>query len=218
VPLTTIHIPNTNSRPETLLILLPGRGGSAKDFLKAKFPETARQAGYGFDMIAVNLYESYYYNRTMMARLKQDILDPARSRGYKHVWLVGTSLGGFGSFMYSKSYPGEVDGIIALAPYLGDQELMEEIESQGGPRNWKPQRSKVGKDYELELWEWLRDGHGEVPVFLAYGTDDHMALGHQLLAKLLPARATDTIQGGHHWNAWSRLWSDILTKNVLPRS
>ena len=54
------------------------------------------------------------------------MIAPARARGYAGVWLAGASMGGMGTLLYERSRPGELDGLVLLAPYLGDRGLLEE--------------------------------------------------------------------------------------------
>ena len=56
-------------------------------------------------MIAVNGHLGYYFTRSLIKRIKEDVLDPAFARGYKEIWFVGTSVGGLGSMLYANDYP-----------------------------------------------------------------------------------------------------------------
>ncbi|MGE5173202.1 MAG: hypothetical protein ACM3MD_05175 [Betaproteobacteria bacterium] len=51
-------------------------------------------------MIVVNAHMGYYLNGTVFTRLKEDVIEPAKARGYDQIWLVGNSLGGYGSISY----------------------------------------------------------------------------------------------------------------------
>ncbi len=46
-------------------------------------------------------------------------------------------MGGLGAFFHEKAYPGEVNGLILLAPFVGDDlKLFAEIDAAGGPSLW----------------------------------------------------------------------------------
>ena len=47
-----------------------------------------------YDMVAPNAHFGYYFGETLVNRLKVDIIDPSKVKGYENVWLVGASMGG----------------------------------------------------------------------------------------------------------------------------
>jgi pimeloyl-ACP methyl ester carboxylesterase len=214
VPVPATNYANGKKPSKTLIVMLPGRGGSMKDFEEAGFLSLANKDGVNSDAITVDLHEGYYYNRTMIERLRIDVVQPALKKGYDEVWFVGISLGGFGALMYAKEDNANVAGILAIAPYLGD-EIIEEIVKAGGIQKWEPQPNPSFEDYEADLWKWLKQGHGNIPLYLMYGADDRMADGHKLLAELLPPDRTITIPGGHNWKTWTALWKLFLNRKVL---
>src|SRR5690606_40867279 len=63
---------------------------------------------------------------SVVERLQQDVVLPARMRGYRHVRLVGISLGGYGSLLYSKQYGEQIAGLFLMAPFLGNRSLIAE--------------------------------------------------------------------------------------------
>jgi hypothetical protein len=216
---TAVPVPATNhgrgdKASETLIVMLPGRGGNMNDFEEAGFTALAEKAGVNSDFLTVDLHEGYYYNRTMIERLRVDVVQPALKKGYEKIWFVGVSLGGFGALMYTKEDNANIEGILVIAPYLGDK-IVEEIEKAGGIQKWEPQPNTSSENYEVDLWKWLRQGHGNTPLYLAYGNDDRMAASHKLLAELLPRDRTIEIPGGHNWKAWTTLWKLFLERKVL---
>jgi pimeloyl-ACP methyl ester carboxylesterase len=83
-------------RASTLVVFLPGRGGSMADFERQGFLDTLRDAGVKADTLTVDAHLAYYYKRTVIVRLWDDVLLPARQQGYRRIVLVGVSLGGVG--------------------------------------------------------------------------------------------------------------------------
>jgi len=216
---TTVPVPATNhaggEKPsETLIVMLPGRGGSMKNFEEEGFISLANKEGLRSDILTVDLHEGYYYNRTMVERLRMDVVQPALKKGYQKIWFVGVSLGSFGALMYAKEDNANIAGILAIAPYLGD-EIAEEIEQAGGIQKWEPQANTSSQQYEVDLWKWLKQGHGSIPLYLVYGTDDRMSDSQKLLADLLPPDRTISIPGGHNWKTWRALWKLFLERKVL---
>ncbi len=74
----------------------------------------------------------------MVERLKADIINPAKAKGYEKFWLVGTSMGGLGALIHSRFYPEDAEGVFVISPFLGYDKIIGEIGSQGGLRQWEP--------------------------------------------------------------------------------
>jgi pimeloyl-ACP methyl ester carboxylesterase len=153
---------------------------------------------------------------------------PARNQGYKHIWFVGISLGGFGGMLYAQTHPGELAGLVTLAPYLGERTLGTDIANAGGLAKWNgplvdPAESPPRTPNETQLWQWLRGYTGftntagaRPPLYLGYGVDDRFAFSNRLLAEVLPAERAFTTEGGHDWPEWTRLWRRMLPTLPLP--
>jgi len=216
IPLDTITYPyKEGSRQECLIVFLPGRGSRAGDFSREGFIERVRQAGLPADMIAADLHSEYYYNQTAVERLWLDVIAPARSQGYRCLWLVGISLGGFGALEFEIAHPDEVSGIVLLAPYLGGDQIVSELVQAGSVKAWEP-RLIARSDYERQLWAWIRNYESQdrhLPIiYLGYGNNDRFAVSNRLLANVLGPDQTITGPGGHTWSTWQVLWESLLRK------
>jgi pimeloyl-ACP methyl ester carboxylesterase len=215
-PLRTLDLtplpPPDTSPARCLVILLPGRHDSPGDFARADFAELAAQADA--DFLAVDAHLGYYYKRTVVDRLREDVIGPARSR-YDRIWLVGISLGGTGSLLYTIQHPGDVDGILLLAPFLGEEEVIEEVAAAGGLRGWRAPEPLDPSDFQRRLWAWLKNPGGEIPLYLGYGTGDDFARANGLLGRELPPERVFTVPGGHDWKAWRALWEKFLATEAL---
>src|SRR5712672_3477612 len=55
------------------------------------------------DIVVADLHFGYYLRQTAIERLREDVILPARTRGYQCISLVGISLGGFGALYYAES-------------------------------------------------------------------------------------------------------------------
>lgn len=209
VPLPSIETAHPDARSESLVIMLPGRGDRAATFIAEGFTDAGQR--HGFDTIAVDAHFGYYRKRMLLPRLHQDIIVPAKAAGYKNIWLLGISAGGFGSLLYATEHSDQIDGVILLAPYLGDRDLAQEINGSGGLAAWSGNASGF-EDHEIAVWAWLQDatnGHSRIPIILGYGESDGSAQTHAVLADALDASSVYTLEGGHKWTTWRPLWEKI---------
>jgi pimeloyl-ACP methyl ester carboxylesterase len=174
---------------DTLIVFLPGRGSLPSEFEREGFLQELKVQRIAADAILADAHLGYYNNRSIVERLEADVLAPARAQGYKSIWLVGISLGGFGALIHEDMRPGGVAGIVLLAPYLGEGERSPAAEVRPG----RP------------------------PLYLGYGTSDRFAASHRLLAQALPKERVFTTPGGHDWPQWRRLWQQLLPTLPLPR-
>jgi len=208
-----------DQRQPRLLIFLRGRGGSNRDYEKHGFIDDIRQRGLPYDMEAPNAHMGYYIGRSLVDRLKKDIIDPARAEGYKEVWLVGASMGGLGALLYAKFQPEDIDGVYLISPFLGEGETIDAITAAGGLAAWEPGPYDPVKDWQLMLWDWLKhraaaDWAG-APVYLGYGTGDMFKKAHALLSANLPADRIFTTSGGHTPKVMRRVWVQYLDAGGL---
>ncbi|MDT8317180.1 MAG: alpha/beta hydrolase [bacterium] len=214
------YIHPSEKKPDTLIVFLHGKGGKTSDFDKAGFIETVRAKGFLVDMIAVNGHLGYYFKRNLIERLRNDIIKPALTKGYKHIWFVGVSLGGLGSMLYSMNYPEEVDGILLMAPFMGNSGSIEMIVKSGGVRNWDPETARI-KTWQKELWNYIKEvtsrSDSKPQIYLAYGTDDEYGPTSEVLEEVIPQGRVFKSKGGHNWRDWTPLWKEFLDNSPLPR-
>lgn len=197
-----------------LVVFLPGRWSGVGEFGREGFGEMVETLVPGTDAVAVDLHLGYYRARSVVVRLRDDVVVPARRAGYGEIWLVGTSLGGLGSLLYGLESGGGVERFVLLAPFLGEEEIVNEIEQAGGIRAWDPGVAGEG-DYQRKLWSGLRDvvsgKRGDFPqLWLGYGEGDRLARSNALLAREVLGGRAVTVDGGHDWDAWKRLFEIYL--------
>lgn len=216
VPLRQIPYETTGAaRPATLAILLPGRGGAAEDYETHGFIAAARERAFPADFVACDATIGYYARRSLLERLREDVLLPARHRGYQHFWLVGISMGGAGALLYARAHPEDVSGVVLLAPFLGDDKVLSSVERAGGLSAWRMPVALDKDEWQPLLWDSLqRLGAGtnrlDIPILLGYGRDDRFARAHALLARALAPEQVFSRPGGHDWDAWTPLWDSVL--------
>lgn len=212
-----------DTRSDTLLVFLPGAYLDPDEFEREGFVSAVRERDLAADVLLVDANVAYYYDQTFVERLNEDVLAPQRARGYRTIWLVGISIGGFGALIHELARPGMVDGIVALAPYLGRRPIGAEIHKAGGLRAWKaPEGPPPDDEVDRKLWPWLqgyaddKPTEGRPPLYLGYGLADRFASNHRLMAEALPEGRVFTTEGGHDWPQWSRLWRRVLEVLPLP--
>jgi pimeloyl-ACP methyl ester carboxylesterase len=200
-----------------LVVFLPGIGDLMEDYELNGFLSIARERGLTADMVLVDAHYGYYANRSILERLRHDVVQPARDSRYELISLVGNSLGGLGALLYAVRYPSHIDRVVALAPYLGQPQLITEIAQAGGLSTWMPMFPSTCGDHERELrrlWQWLQAWSCQRPgapsIHLGYGERDCFRAGHQLLAEALPPGHVVRTPGGHDWRTWRRLWDPLL--------
>lgn len=199
------------SPQETLVVLLPGIGDFAEDFEDRGFIGALARSGLQADAIAVDAHYGYYARRSLNERLAQDVVLPARSRGYRQIWLVGISMGGIGALSYVVQHPGHISRALLLAPYLGESDWIRELtdETEKLPAGEDDARGHVRR-----LWRWIGEHHREQvtrpKLYLGYGTRDRFAEANALFGRYLSERQVLEVSGGHDWRTWKRLWEAFL--------
>ncbi len=206
-----------NERTTTLIVFLPGRGGSMADFEKNGFLTILQEAGIKADTIAVDSHLGYYIKRTVIDRVWTDVLKPAHQQSYRRIVLVGVSLGGVGTLFSEREHPGAANALVLLGPYLGDkQKVFERIAAAGGPAAWAAGRDLYADNVEEQIWTFLGAKSATLPpTWLLYGKNDSLAPGHRLLAGMLPASHVASIDGAHDWPTWRALWRNVCLNSDL---
>jgi len=214
-PIPTALIP-APQEPQRLVVVLPGRADSLEVLRRSGIAEAIHGSWPDADVLLAELTMPYYIEGNAPQRLHEEVIAPARQRGYREVWLSGASLGGMGSVMYDRAYPGQVDGIVLLAPYLGDEAILREITDAGGATSWDPGPPQpVGTDnWQREMWRHLRSWADNPEhtrnVWLAYGERDRLRSAMPLLTPLLRADHVLVRPGGHAWRVWSPALGEAL--------
>ena len=215
-----------NTQP--LLILLPGRFMQPDEFIREGYLQAVREQGMALDVLIVDAHLGYYSDRSILERLRVDVIDPARKRGAKEIWLAGISIGAFGAILYADAHPGELAGVIAIGPYLGDT-TGDDVGAAGGLSQWRAPSTlpplgvdSSNADAELHVWHWLQGqsrshSHRYPPLFLGFGRDDRYHDAQRLLADALPTQRVVAVDGDHDWTAWRPVWRQMLSRLPIER-
>jgi pimeloyl-ACP methyl ester carboxylesterase len=220
-PLRVVRAGPTPADARCTIVLLPGRFDRPEEFVEAGFGEALAAAGVRAEALAADVHLGYYARRTALERIHADLVAPARAAGRDRIWLVGISMGGLGALLYPRDFPGEVDGVVALSPYLGEPATVAGVAAAGGLASWRPPVDSADGP-GVEVWTWLqasaRAGFREPAIVLGFGTRDALAPGHRALAAELPAERVLERPGGHDWRTWRRLWDGVLASGPLRRA
>lgn len=224
VPLKKIQLYwSENHSQSRLIVYLPGRSDKAEDFTAQGLWETLKEQGVPFDAVAVEAHLGYYLKGSIVDRIKEDVIEPAREKGYDEIWVVGNSLGGLGALLVEKELPGTWEKMILLAPFLGDDKrLYKQFDQAGGLRNWNPEVEFAKTDFSPRLWQWLKlwpeQNEQRPDTYLGYGYDDRLKLGIDYLVPLLEESKVTAIPGGHRWSVWKPLWEKLVKSAVSETS
>jgi hypothetical protein len=201
---------------DTLLIALPGLRVVPEDFSGLI---GALQAESPTDAIAVGISPNDYLERRFAETLHETVIEPMRTR-YARLVILALSLGALGALRYIQLFP-DLDGLILLAPFLGNPGTIAEVERAGGFARWAPPPLSPS-DIERPGLLWLKSRPSRPWLHLAYGEEDRFATGAKLLAATLPPDAVTTLPGDHDWPSWTRLWAAMLPRlaaqNLLSSS
>lgn len=225
-PIPTVsHEPAAPEEARGLVVLLPGIFDAPEDYEAEGVVAALEAVAPGFNAIMVDAHVGYYQgeDNNVVERLRDDVVLPAKGRGYASIWLAGVSLGGFGSILYASQYPEHVDGVVAIAPFLGTDDvvkpLTEEIRTAGGLTPWEPgdlSRFEQKEAFFRGVWHWL-DGYGSgaprPPLFLGYGGEDDFAPTNALVGEVLPpSRVWVVPDGDHDWGTWTPILTELFRR------
>lgn len=216
-PLDILEYKSEASTPtKNLFVFMRGLGGNHQSFDDAGMVDDVISRDISFDMIAPNAHFAYYAERTLIQRLHDDVIVPAVSQGYTNIWLVGVSMGGLGSLMYFKEKPEYISGIFLISPFLGYEEIIEEV-SDAGVRSWEPGSYDPDDDWERMFWHWIRDsvdGKKTIPIFLGFGEEDKYSKGQRLFSTVIPPKRVLSQSGEHDIPTFTSLWNRFLTEKM----
>ncbi len=207
-----------STRPATLIVMLPGAYDKPQDYIDQGFLAAVRERNIHADIQLVDAHLGYYTNQQIVDRLDNEVIIPAKAKGYQQIWFVGISLGGYGTMLYSMTNPAALRGFFIMAPYMGTRGVPQEVQNQGGLKAWS---SNVQNNADVDLWRWLKGfatNPASLPLaYIGYGTSDRFVKPNRLLADVLPSERSFAIPGGHDWATWQKLWASFLDAAPLPR-
>lgn len=218
------HRARSGDQRRILLVMLPGAGIAASDFVARGFVASVHERSLPVDVVAAHLELDFYLEDAVASEIHRGIIEPAQKTGYTRIWFLAISLGGMAALLYASSKMANVEGMVLLAPFLGTRGTIAELARSGGLAAWSASGSMATPaERRLLLWlkEFLSKPQASPALYLGYGLSDRFAQGHAMLADLLPRDRVVTADGGHDWETWAKLWRDVLdaepfTKNGGP--
>ncbi|GAB1595724.1 alpha/beta hydrolase [Lysobacter claricitrinus] len=222
-PVPTALLPS-NAGSHRLVVVLPGRRDRLESLRRSGIGEVIQRVWPDADVLFAELSMPYYTDRSAPRRLHDEVLMPARRRAYTEIWLVGASLGGMGGILYDEMYPGQVDGMVLLAPYTGERAIHDEIRAAGGLDDWQPASSSIDERdfWQRDLWKQMKTWRNEPErvrnVWLGYGDNDYLREGMPLVAEALPHDHVLVRPGKHAWSTWTPMTEDIFRAIDAERS
>ncbi|MEM9236082.1 MAG: alpha/beta hydrolase [Verrucomicrobiota bacterium] len=204
-----------------LVLFLPGRWSRVEEFEDEGFFEIARERWPKARLVAADLHLGYYRNQTGSKRLHEDIIAPARREGVETVRVVGISMGGLGGLIHDLQYPDDIDELFLLSPFVGEEEVIAEIEAAGGVRKWKGEPENE-RDFTRRLWRgleqrWIKEGKAP-EASLACGTEDRLVDSNRRFATdFLDQDRVLWRPGDHDWPTWRRLFGEMIKSPLRSR-
>ncbi|HEY6482715.1 MAG TPA: alpha/beta fold hydrolase [Steroidobacteraceae bacterium] len=197
---------------EVRMLMLPAAYTGPEDFVRAGFVSAVRERELGLDLVFADLNLQHLSDRTLLRRIRHELVLPARALGCRSIWICGISFGGFIAIAYAERYPAEIDGLCLLAPYLGNHMVTGEIERAHGVAAWQPGKLSQDDD-ERRVWQFIKmhRSHG-VQIHLGYGREDRFVASHRMMGEALGAQAVHIVAGGHDWPVWRELWERFLDR------
>ncbi|MGQ0801573.1 MAG: alpha/beta hydrolase-fold protein [Pseudomarimonas sp.] len=204
---------------KTLVIVLPGRRDNVEVMQEYGVAEAIHAGWPEVDVQLTSATLAYYMDGGLAARMRRQLLEPARAEGYQRIVVMGASMGGMGSLIVDQANPGMLDHVVLMAPYLGERKLLSEIADAGGVLEWQagPEPAAMDSDnFERELWRHIqnvgRDAQSRARIWLAYGADDRLANTVPVIAPALDAAQILPRDGGHNWVVWNGAATDVFSR------
>ena len=195
--------------PALLLALLSGSYSEPEDFVREGFPQAVREHGIDADLAMAEMRAAWFADGSIVERIREAIVEPARSRGHKRIWMAGISLGALAALCYAARHEGDLEGIALITPYPATRDVLREMEAAGGPARWRPVVPPEG-DLEREAWRWLISHDRGTPVRCYIATSDRFVDGQRQMAQAIDPACVRELPGGHDWPAWRSLWNEFL--------
>ena len=193
----------------TLVIVLPGRADDLDDMERSGIVASIQSGWPEADVMLAGLTIGYYADGRMTERLHDEIVTVAHARGYQRIWIAGASMGGMGALLYERRHPGDVTGLVLMAPFMGSPGMVRSVADAGGVAAWDPGPAPAdvnADNYQNEMWRlvkgWAQDPELAKRIWLICGDADRLLLASKLMAPLLPEEHFIQPKGGHDWDVW----------------
>lgn len=215
-PIPSAFYPAPQNAHRTV-VMLPGIADDLAALQKRRVAALIQQQWPDADVVLTGLTLPFYKQGRPAQRLHDEIVQRYKKDG-QPLWLAGISLGGMGVLLYDRQYPGDAAGMLLMSPYLGEDDIREEIRAAGGLAQWNPgPAQKINADnFQKELWRSLRSWSSRPQrtrsVWLAFGADEKFRKPDEMLSPLLPPDHVIMLPGKHNWDLWQRALPALLKR------
>lgn len=206
-PVPTVKVAGTEPG-RVLVVVLPGFIYDADDLRDEGVADAIHRGWPEADVLLVGATFPYYRTGQLVPQLEKNVIGPALAQGYREIWLAGGSMGGMGVLLYERAHPGQLTGIVLMSPFLGDDDLLDEVRATG-LAHWEPGELSPqmdGDNFARHVWAMIKGWrqHPELArrAWLVCGTDDRLFEDAQLLGPEIPPGQYLTGPGGHNWKYW----------------
>lgn len=205
---------------DTLIVLLHGRMGKPENFEKHQWIPRLQEKYPHCEIVAPDVHLGYYMGRSITDRLHKDIILPAKQRGVKRVYFIGVSMGSLGSLLYESEYPGNVDGFLLVAPFLGYEAIEKDLKREGGLKTWSEKLENEPEKWQQKIWQWIAERSPEVAdkVHIGYAKDDEYVVGQQFFASLMHEPNVIIVEGKHRFDAFTMILERFLKEHSFSKS
>src|SRR2546421_9794784 len=96
---TIIH--SANRATPLALVLLSGTYSEPEDFVREGFPAAVDRHGIDAEIVMAEVRAAWFADGSIVGRIHDTVVRPARARGRSRIWLAGISLGGLAAPSYA---------------------------------------------------------------------------------------------------------------------
>src|SRR5258706_9329008 len=148
---TIVH--SAGEEPALSLVLLSGTYSEPEDFVRQGFAAAVSERAIDAEVVMAEVRAAWFADGSIVERLHESVVLPARARGRSRIWLAGISLGGLAALCYAARHESAVPGIVLLSPIPATRDVLREMEAAGGPGRWEPAIPPQGDlEREASLW------------------------------------------------------------------
>jgi len=92
------------------LVLLSGTYSEPEDFVREGFPAAVSERAIDAEVVMAEIRAAWFADGSIVERLHESAILPARERGRSRIWLAGISLGGLAALCYAARHETAVAG------------------------------------------------------------------------------------------------------------
>src|SRR4051812_28517104 len=98
---TIIETANDGIRPKLMMALLSGTYSQPEDFVREGFGAEVHAQGIDAEVVMAEVRAAWFADGTIVDRIRESVVVPARERGCERIWLAGVSLGALAALSFA---------------------------------------------------------------------------------------------------------------------